>query len=157
MKDSDKISIAVNLLFRDLLPSKALDSIREEPEMVTQVLFSIRENPLIAVDFFEEPLDKNLEVDRYWAYLLFHYDAMFAARKSNLDALSTHYNSAFSSLRTVLELIVRGAFYQCLCIPHQRKIILSMLNKDKKFKEFVSRLEDSEISEGPFQKLGGSV
>jgi len=148
MSHSEKISIALDLLFKDLMPSRISDSIREDPEKTIQTLFSIQESALIARDLFQKPIDGNL-LDRYWAYLLFLEEAHFLARKSNLDALSAHYSAAFISLRSVLELIIKGAYYQCLCNPLLRNSLSSFRQntKKEKFNNFVKELNNTIVSE----------
>lgn len=48
------------------------------------------------------------------ALIIYHWEAFYTAHRSFLEALSAFYNVAFATLRLSLELIIKGAFYECL-------------------------------------------
>ena len=48
------------------------------------------------------------------AFLTFAWEAFHNAHRSHLNALTGHYNAAYTLLRNVYELVVRGAFLECL-------------------------------------------
>jgi len=52
------------------------------------------------------------------AFLTYHYVAYDQAHRSFLEALAGYYNVANIILRSVLELVIRGAFWECLA--HKR-------------------------------------
>lgn len=47
------------------------------------------------------------------AFLTYHWDAFHQAHRSFLEALSGHYNAGYALLRTTIELLIRGAFWEC--------------------------------------------
>ncbi len=48
------------------------------------------------------------------AFLVYHYEAFHLAHRSYLEALAGYYNAAYILLRGFLELVLRGAFWECL-------------------------------------------
>ncbi len=48
------------------------------------------------------------------AFLTYHWEAFHQAHRSFLEALSGYYSAAYVLLRSTLELILRGAFWECL-------------------------------------------
>lgn len=47
-------------------------------------------------------------------YFIYNWELFDQATRSNIEALSTYYNSAFILLRTIIELLIKGVFYDCL-------------------------------------------
>ena len=104
------------------------------------------------------------------AFLIYHYVACNQAHRAFLEALAGYYNVANIVLRSVLELVIKGAFWECLAhkkfrekahiiekqakvkIDESRKTILDWLNDIIRQKpEIGSELE--EISAGIFDKI----
>lgn len=52
------------------------------------------------------------------AFLTFHWEVFHLAHRSFLEALAGYYNAAYSLLRNTLELLLKGAFWECLA--HKR-------------------------------------
>jgi hypothetical protein len=78
-----------------------------------------------------------LPKDKSWheksAFLTYHYVTLDMAHRSLLDALAGYYNSANILLRSTLELLIRGAFWECLAHKDFReKIEKSETKKGKK-------------------------
>lgn len=48
------------------------------------------------------------------AFLTYHFQAFFQAHRSFLEALSGCYNAGYVLLRSTLELLLKGAFWECL-------------------------------------------
>ena len=48
------------------------------------------------------------------AFLVYHYEIYDRAHQSLIEALSGHYNSAYTLLRNTFELIINSAFWECL-------------------------------------------
>lgn len=71
---------------------------------------------LIPIDFLETPSGQtDYEVYRSLnAFLMYHWDAGHTAGLSLGNALSGHYNVAFTLLRSFTELVLNGALFQCL-------------------------------------------
>jgi hypothetical protein len=48
------------------------------------------------------------------AFLTYGWEAFHQAHRSFLEALSGYYNAAYTLLRSTLELLIKGAFWECL-------------------------------------------
>lgn len=48
------------------------------------------------------------------AYILYHYQAFYQAHRSYNEAMSGYYNTGYILLRSALELMIRGAFWECV-------------------------------------------
>jgi hypothetical protein len=48
------------------------------------------------------------------AFLTYHWEAFHLAHRAFLEALSGYYNTAYILLRGTLELLLKGAFWECL-------------------------------------------
>ena len=48
------------------------------------------------------------------AFLIYHSEAFDQAHRSLLESLSGYYNAAYTLLRNTLELILKGAFWECM-------------------------------------------
>lgn len=48
------------------------------------------------------------------AFLTYHLEAFHLAHRSFIEGLCAYYNAAFVLLRSVLELVIKGAFWECL-------------------------------------------
>ena len=48
------------------------------------------------------------------AFLLYHAEAFDQAHRSLLEALSGYYNAGYALLRNTLELLIKGAFWECM-------------------------------------------
>lgn len=67
------------------------------------------------------------------AFLTYHWEAFHSAHRSFLEALAGYYNAAFTLLRLTHELIVKGAFLECLAHKKFRDRS-EVLDKDKRCK-----------------------
>lgn len=64
------------------------------------------------------------------AFLTYHWEAFHQAHRSLLEALSGYYNAAYVLLRSTLELLLKGAFWECLAHKNFRDKATA-LDKDK--------------------------
>ena len=94
------------------------------------------------------PSKTKVSSDQKSAFLDYHFQAFYQAHRSFLEALSGYYNAGYVLLRSVLELLLKGAFWECLAhkkfrdnaeivkekastkIRRSRKTILDWLNND---------------------------
>jgi len=94
--------------------------------------------------------------ERSSAFLLYQWEATVEHIRAALClALSANYNSAFTLLRNSLELLIQGAFYECLAHKNYREGVwkLSMEDDVSKLREALLRkLRDDPEEE---QKLEG--
>jgi len=75
-------------------------------EYLALCAFVVRSKP-------ENELDSKLYRNKL-AFLLYHWEAMRLAQCSLLDALCAFYTASFVCLRVILEMEIKGAFYDCL-------------------------------------------
>ena len=124
---------------KDML-SKALSHILKEieiPNIVASVEINFREiqkaHDSIHEFFYLAPLclPKNKSWHEKSAFLTYQYVTLDMAHRSLLEALAGYYNVAYILLRSTLELLIRGAFWECLA--HE---------------EFREKLEKSETKKG---------
>lgn len=105
------------------------------------------------------------------AFLTYHFQAFDQAHRSFLEVLSGYYNTSYILLRSVLELLLKGAFWECLAhkkfrdcadvikkktsvkIGYSRKTILDWLN-DVIIQKPSIKKELEEVSAGIFDKVG---
>jgi len=48
------------------------------------------------------------------AFLTYHREAFYQAHRSFLEALAGYYNAGYALLRNTQELMIKGAFWECL-------------------------------------------
>lgn len=89
-------------------------SIKEDFELVRNSHDSIHEFVFLASLF--PPVGASWQPKS--AFLTYHWDAFHQAHRSFLEALSGHYNAGYVLLRSTLELLIRGAFWECFA--HER-------------------------------------
>lgn len=75
-------------------------------------------------------------------YFIHNWEIFDQATRSNVEALSTYYNSAFVLLRTIIELLIKGVFYDCLAHEKFRNNakIIEQDKAGKKLKIFLDEL-----------------
>jgi hypothetical protein len=83
---------------------------------------AIHQLMLAAPNLYPEPLpgEKTFEWHRHSAFLTCHWEIFHLAHTSYQQALCGNYNAAFTLLRTSLELVIRGAFFDCLAYKRFR-------------------------------------
>lgn len=82
------------------------------------------------------------------AFLCYHWEAFHQAHRSLLDALSGYYNSAYVLLRNTVELLLRGAFWECLAHKEFREKA-AILEKHKGKRRSLKDWIDSLIEQKP--------
>jgi hypothetical protein len=86
------------------------------------------------------------------AFLLYHWEAFHHAHRSLLEALCTYYNVAFILLRATFELVIKGAFWECLSDKKFRdnSQVLDNNKQGKETKKWLGEEEFKQISAGIF-------
>ncbi len=137
-------------------------SLKTEAEILQKAHDAIHEYAYLATLCFP-----NDESEVIWknksAFLVYHWEIFQHAHRSSLEALCTYYNVAFVLLRTTLELLLRGAFWQCLT---QRQFqdslfVSSEFTNDKKIKKFKNSLQTalnaSPGFEGKYEQVSAEI
>ncbi|MDY9924379.1 DUF5677 domain-containing protein [Methanobacterium sp.] len=83
------------------------------------------------------------------ALLIYQHETYERVHESFISALSGHYNSAYTLLRNALELLIKGAFWECIAHKKYRMHLKSETRKGnatlRKFIDDLIEKEDSEI------------
>ena len=83
------------------------------------------------------------------AFLTYHWEAFHQAHRSFLEALSGYYNAAYVLLRSTLELLLRGAFWECLAHTSLREkatLLDKGKGKRKSVKDWIDALIERQAS-----------
>jgi hypothetical protein len=95
-----------------------------------------------APSMFPKPKRGMKTWQRYSAFISYHWDAFDIAHNSYNEALRANYNASFILLRSTMELLIRGAFFECLA--HEqfrgRSIVLDRDGAGSRLKQFLSQV-----------------
>ncbi len=87
------------------------------------------------------PDSNEVSWEKYSAFLLYHLEVFNHAHRSLFEVLCGFYNVGYILLRTTLELLMKGAFWECLCHQCYREDATSITKSDKKkLKQFVKNM-----------------
>lgn len=92
------------------IPNIAISIQRCDFEKIRKAHDSIHEFMLIPTGL----INSNEDFQAKSAFLIYHSEAFDQAHRSLLEALSGYYNAAYTLLRNTLELILKGAFWECM-------------------------------------------
>jgi len=102
---------------------------------------SIHEFMLLGSLLFPSRRNEKISWRRKSAFFVYHWEAFHHAHRSLIEALCAYYNVAFVLLRVTLELLIKGAFWECL--SHKRfRQESQVLDKDKQGRKIKEWLED---------------
>jgi len=102
---------------------------------------SIHEFMLLASLLFPSQRNEKISWRRKSAFFVYHWEAFHHAHRSLIEALCAYYNVAFVLLRVTLELLIKGAFWECLSHKKFREES-QVLDKDNQGREIKEWLED---------------
>jgi hypothetical protein len=124
---------------RELGLSNLVYSFELDIGRITKTHDAIHQFMLFATSFFPP------SIDRSWhsrsAFLLYHQEFFHIAHRSLLESLMGSYHAGFVLMRSSLEMILRGAFYEALAHERFRKNS-NALEKDRKGKELKLRINE---------------
>ena len=144
---------------------KVKPSLRLEFECLQKAHDAIHEFMLLASQLFPLKQTSKISWRRKSAFFTFHWEAFHHAHRSLIEALCAYYNVAFVLLRTTLEIVIKGAFWECMSHKEYRqncdvldndawgKRIKGWLNEIFKLSEEVKE-EFEETSAGIYDKIG---
>ena len=92
------------------IPNIAISLQRCDFEKIRKAHDSIHEFMLIPTGL----INSNEDFQAKSAFLIYHSEAFDQAHRSLLEALLGYYNAAYTLLRNALELILKGAFWECM-------------------------------------------
>ena len=92
--------------------------------------------------FPEKPKRGMKSWQRYSAFISYHWDTFDLAHNSYYEALRANYSAGFILLRSTLELLIRGAFFECLAHEQFRdkSIVLDDDGAGSRLKRFLSQV-----------------
>lgn len=141
------IDSAVEHILKELVLHNITKSLEIDFEAVQQA------HDAIHIFLHIQPLSKprNASYLTKVAYLAYAWDAFHYAHRSLNAALSGFYNIAYSLLRSVYEMVIRGAIWQCLTEVRFRSNARKLEPKKKKERKLPSIAEylDNIIRESP--------
>lgn len=116
-------------------------SLRIEYENLQKAHDSIHEFMLLAPLLFPSQRNEKISWRRKSAFFVYHWEAFNHAHRSLIEALCAYYNVAFVLLRVTLELLIKGAFWECL--SHKRfREKSQVLDKDKRGRKIKEWLDE---------------
>ncbi len=118
------VDVTIIHIMKELKVEEIKCSIEIEFESFAQAHNSIHQLMSLLPNLFPNGLE--LPFRRHTSYLVYHWEIFDLAHRSCLDALATYYNAAFILLRSTIELIIRGAFLDCLAHSRFRNKALTM-------------------------------
>lgn len=116
-------------------------SLRIEFENLQKAHDAIHEYMLLAPMLFPSQIDDETGWGRKSAFLIYHWEAFHHAHRSLIEGLCAYYNVAFILLRVTLELLTKGAFWECLSHKEYRENS-QVLDKDGWGKKIKERLNE---------------
>jgi len=128
-------------IYKEIGLENVKPSLRIEYENLQKAHDSIHEFMLLASLLFPSQRNEKISWRRKSAFFVYHWEAFHHAHRSLIEALSAYYNVAFILLRVTLELLLKGAFWECL--SHERfREESQVLDKDNQGSEIKKWLED---------------
>lgn len=94
------------------------------------------------------------------AFLIYHLEVFNYAHRSVVEALCAYYNVAFVLLRVTLELLIKGAFWECLSHKkfREKSKVLDQDKRGKKIKDWLNEVFKSDPNiEIEFERISGSI
>lgn len=113
IEDKKKFKRAFEHTFEELGVSNIVISICKEGfEKLQRAHDSIHEFILLAPLCL--PSGEKVSWHSKSAFLMYQFEAFYSAHRSFLEALAGYYNVAYTLLRNTIELVLKGAFWECL-------------------------------------------
>ncbi len=110
----DQITSAYQHLCAELGLQNIEASLQAEFDLLQKAHDAIHEFMLLAPLCFPACIASEISWQSKSAFLLYQWEVFQHAHRSLMEALGGYYNVAFILLRTALELLLKGAFWQCL-------------------------------------------
>lgn len=126
---NERVKGAFYHTFKELEILNMLDSFKAgEFEEIRKAHDSIHEFILLAP--FSLPRTQKVTWHQRSAFLTYQWEAFHSAHRAIMEALAGYYNAGYTLLRNTLELLIKGAFWECLA--HKKfRAYTKALDKDK--------------------------
>ena len=135
-------------------------SLRLEYENLQIAHDAIHDFMLLTALLFPRQADKQVSWHSKSAFLIYHWEAFHHAHRSLTEGLCAYYSVAFVLLRTTLELVIKGAFWECLSHKVYRENSQALDRDDwgKNIKEWLHKIfELSPAVEEEFERTSVSI
>jgi hypothetical protein len=150
--------------YRHTIEELGLDNIepsfRAEFENLQKAHDAIHEYMLIAPTLFPSQADAETDWHRKSAFFTNHWEAFNHAHRSLIEALCAYYSVAFILLRATLELMIRGAFWECLSHKRLRENshVLDDCKPGRKIKKWLDAVfERAPDAEEEFERVSATI
>lgn len=164
----NKIESAIQHIVDEAGVQQMGTSLRAEFDILQKAHDAIHEFKLLAPLCFPAEATHEVSWQSKSAFLVYHWEVFHHAHRSFIEALGTYYNAAFILLRTSLELLLKGAFWECLSHRQFRdnSPILDASSEGKAIKNFLwmsieasPNIENEldQISAGIFDRFGHKI
>lgn len=153
-----EIDGALNHIQNELLLSKIRESLEVDYEKARNAHDSIHEFMFLIGKLV--PSSQDYSFKKHSAYLVYHWEIFDLSHRSYIDALSTYYNAAFILLRSTIELMIKGTFFECLAHKKYREnsLVLDSDERGKKIKNWINQLINYESSiANDLEHISGSI
>jgi len=136
----------VQSAYRHIVEEVGLDNVRPSFGLRSKDLQkahdSIHEFMFLVSLLFPSQADRGVGWHKKSAFLTYHWEAFHHAHRSLIEALCAYYNAAFILLRSVLELVIKGAFWECLSHKEFRENsrVLDTDPQGRKIKEWLAEI-----------------
>ena len=154
--------MGLNKAYSHIIEELQLDNLKEslkaKYDEVRRSHDAIHEFMLLAPKMF--PFPKGPSWHTRSAFLLYHSEVFDSAHRSLIEALCGYYNVSFIVLRSVLELLLKGAFFECLAHEDFRKDapVLSGDRRGKNLLEWLNEILKRAPAIGDeFEKMSGDI
>jgi len=120
-----------------------LASLEADYEMIEKAHDSIHEFMYIAGLCL--PTNAGVSWHSRSAFLICHWEVFHQLHRSFLEALSGYYNAAYVILRSTLELLIKGAFWECLAhegFRDKATVLQKAKGKHRSVKDWIDSLID---------------
>ena len=94
------------------------------------------------------------------AFLIYQWEIFDCAHRSFIEALCSYYNSAFILLRSTFELLIKGAFWECISHNYFRNDLglINEISKSKDLKSFIEKIFNAnQIKKIEIEKISSSI
>ena len=156
----DLIEFAYRHTIEELGLDNVKPSLRIEFGNLQKAHDAIHEFMLIAPLLFPSQENKEISWHRKSAFLVYHWEAFHHAHRSLMEALCAYYNVAFALLRVTLELLIKGAFWECLSHKRfrEKSKVLDEDKRGRKIKEWLDEIfsRDPDVVE-EFERTSASI
>ncbi|MEN4005962.1 MAG: hypothetical protein PQ964_01155 [Methanobacteriaceae archaeon] len=135
------------------LPNIAMSLHKSDFEKLEKVHYSIHEFALLPTYF----IDSDEIFQAKSAFLLYHNGVFMHTQRSFLEAIAGYYNAAYTLLRNTYELLIRGAYYECLAHEKFRNELKSKTKSGKMAIKIDELIKENPEIQDEFEKNSGLI